>query len=424
MASHSDSVFKLDFDGTAIQCDDGREVSYAELKELSDQAVAGVPPRTLKILLCRNDLATVSTFVGCLNHGIVPLLLSEKIDPGLLRRLEDVYRGSVLHDDLALLLTTSGSTGSPKLVRISYDNLLANYEMCRVATPIGRDDRVVTVLPVNYTFGANLVGSRLHAGASLVLTSKSVMDFEFWQLFDRFGVNRLAGVPYMYEIMAKLRFFKRTLPTLRTLSVGGGALSPELYARYRDWAREKGVSFLVKYGATEATTYMSVFDVNSRPEKSGSVGRPVGGGRFEIEDGELVYYGANVAMGYAECAADLAKGDEWHGRLATGDLAKRDADGYFYLTGRKSRFLKIYGNRVSLAEVENLVKDSVSGVDCAAAGEDNHLVVFITDGLRAEEVSGLIVDRLHYNASSFEIRMVPEIPRTQSGKVDYQALSK
>ena len=92
--------------------------------------------------------------------------------------------------------------------------------------------------------------------------------------------------------------------------------------------------------------------------------------------GELVYRGPNVAMGYARRAEELALGDEWHGELHTGDMARRDGDGFYYIVGRKKRFIKLYGNRVGLDEVERLLAARFPDTGFACVGRDDLLRVF------------------------------------------------
>ena len=132
------------------------------------------------------------------------------------------------------------------------------------------------------------------------------------------------------------------------------------------------------------------------------MGVAIPGGKFSLIDvdgnqvtepeivGELVYEGANVTLGYAEKGEDLAKGDERFGKLITGDMAKKDADGFYYVVGRKKRFLKIFGNRVNLDETERLIKHHFDGLDCACAGKDDLMYIFITDEAKIKEVKTFV----------------------------------
>ena len=413
-------VFDLGRDGTAV-VDEGREVSYRELAALSADAVKGLKPQTVKVVVNGQDLATVATFVGCVNSGVVPLMVPATMDPALLARLRSMYEGKPTSPDLALLLTTSGSTGSPKLVRISRANLRADNEMSERLFSLDAATRMTMILPICYAWGLSVACAVLKAGGALVMTRRTVMDAELADVMLAAGATHLAGVPYMYEVLDRFRFFERKFPALRGLLVSGGALAPALRRKFAEEAKARGISFSEGYGQTETTGVMSTIRTDLLPERIGSIGRAGEGGRFRIDDGELVYEGPIVAMGYAVCAEDLLKGDEWKGVRRTGDLASIDAEGYVTLSGRASRFLKIFGNRVSLDEVENLVKDGFPGAGCAATGADGDLRVFVASAA-PEEVERFLVAKLHFNATVMKVRAVDAIPLNANGKTDYPKL--
>ena len=152
----------------------------------------------------------------------------------------------------------------------------------------------------------------------------------------------------------------------------GGKILSDLHQKFTEFAQREGKNFVVMYGQCEATARMSYLPSERARDKVGSMGIVIPGGKFSLIDvegkeilepetmGELVYEGENVTLGYAECADDLAKGDERYGRQETGDMAKRDGDGFYYIVGRKKRFLKIFGNRVNLDETERMIKGGVS----------------------------------------------------------------
>lgn len=140
--------------------------------------------------------------------------------------------------------------------------------------------------------------------------------------------------------------------------------------------------------------------------------------------GELVYTGSNVTLGYAEKGEDLIKGDERHGILETGDMALFDEDGYFYIVGRKKRFLKIYGNRVNLDEVDRLIKAQFDNIDCASTGEDDHMYIFVTNSAIADKVREFIIAKTKLNPSAFKMIVIDEIPKNDAGKTLYKELTK
>ena len=451
-------LFRLDFWGTAVVTDDGREVSYAELKQMTDEWAAKVPQRSLVFLLVGNNLDSLVAYVACLNHGIVPLMLDAKIDGQLLQRFIEIYRpdfiwrlGSegyvleeglrtsdfrhpALFEDLALLLTTSGSTGSPKLVRQSYRNINANTASIVEYLRLDSTERPITTLPMNYTYGLSIVNSHLTVGATILLTEKSIMQREFWNFFTEQGATSFGGVPYTYEMLDKLMFFRRNLPSLRTMTQAGGKILPTLHQKFAEYAKREGKNFVVMYGQCEATARMSYLPPERALDKVGSMGIAIPGGRFSLIDvdgrainepditGELVYDGANVTLGYAECADDLSKGDERHGRLVTGDMARRDTDGFYYIVGRKKRFLKIFGNRVNLDETERLIKGAFPDLDCACGGIDDKMTIFITDETQVQSIRDFVAEKTHLNFTAFDVRPIVSIPKNESGKTLYSEL--
>ena len=452
-----ETMFNLAPSGIAIITDNGSSYSYAKLKHLSDEWAAKVQPRSLVFLLVGNNFDSLVAYVACLNHGIVPLMLDAHIDGQLLQRFMDIYHpdfiwlpadgGYVLeqlntrnarkelHPDLALLLTTSGSTGSPKLVRQSYTNIKANTASIVEYLGLDATERPITTLPMNYTYGLSIINSHLAVGATILLTDRSIMQREFWNFFTEFGATSFGGVPYTYEMLDKLMFFRRKLPSLRTMTQAGGKLLPVLHEKFAEYAQREGKRFVVMYGQCEATARMAYLPPERALDKIGSMGIAIPGGKFSIIDvdgneisepevtGELVYEGANVTLGYAECAEDLAKGDERHGRLVTGDMAKRDAEGFYYIVGRKKRFLKIFGNRVNLDETERLIKDHFVGIDCACGGVDDKMKIYVA-GFAGDfsDIRDFVAETTHLNFKAFEVVAVDAIPKNASGKTLYTEL--
>ncbi len=456
-------LFCLDFSETAVVTDDGRSVSYAELKRLTDEWAGKVPQRSLVFLLVGNNLDSLVAYVACLNHGIVPLMLDAHIDKQLLQRFMDIYQpdfiwrpadgGYVLepqktlksqkelHPELALLLTTSGSTGSPKLVRQSYINIKANTESIIEYLKLDATERPITTLPMNYTYGLSIINSHLSVGATILLTEKSIMQREFWNFFTEQCATSFGGVPYTYEMLDKLMFFRRKLPSLRTMTQAGGKILPTLHQKFAEYAQREGKQFVVMYGQCEATARMAYLPPERALDKIGSMGIAIPGGRFTIIDdngnaimepettGELVYEGANVTLGYAECEEDLEKGDERHGRLVTGDMAKRDVEGFYYIVGRKKRFLKIFGNRVNLDETERLIKGAFPDIDCACGGVDDKMKIYVTCLPHAEQsndqlvaIRDLVTAKTHLNFAAIEVVPIDAIPKNASGKTLYTEL--
>ena len=234
-------------------------------------------------------------------------------------------------------------------------------------------------------------------------------------------------------MLKKLRFERMNLPSLKYITQAGGKLSTKLCSEFADICSKKGIEFYVMYGQTEATARMSYLPPEYSIKKLGSMGITIPGGEFSLIDGngntiedpnregELVYKGRNVSMGYAECIEDLTKGDENNGVLVTGDMAKRDRDGYYYIVGRKRRFIKLFGNRVNLDETERLLKNIIP--DCACSGKDDEMMIYITDNNRVKEIKSYISQRISINPKAFAVKFISEIPKNSSGKTIYSKLT-
>lgn len=458
-------------DHPALTDECGGVVTYGELAEERERIAAAAGGRCLVFSLCTNSIGSVAGYVSFINAGIVSVLLNAHLEKGLLQHLLAAYQPSYLwlpdeqadgfdgmekvygchgycllktpydkayplFPELALLLTTSGSTGSPKLVRQSYDNIKANAESIIEYLHLDSSERPITTLPMNYTYGLSIINSHLLAGATVLVTDKSLAQKEFWQFFRAQEATSFGGVPYTYEMLDRMRFQRMDLPSLRTMTQAGGKLTPALHRKFAEYAAENGKKFVVMYGQCEATARMGYLPPDKAVEKCGSMGIAIPGGAFHLLDangqviteplitGELIYQGPNVTLGYAECGEDLAKGDERHGVLETGDMAQFDEDGYYYIVGRKKRFLKIYGNRVNLDEIDQMVKAQFTQTDFVSAGVDDHMNLFITDGSVAEAVKEFVVAKTGLNPAAFKTIVINEIPKNDSGKILFGELKK
>lgn len=430
-----------------LYSDKGEIITYGDLDKVCKQFGKKMKARRLAFLLCKNNVESVLFYMACLRNRVVPLLLDAKMDYNLIENLKGIYepdymyapkedgsyeliefhreKDTLLNDALGLLLTTSGSTGSPKLVRQSYENIQSNAEAIAEYLNLNETERPITTLPMNYTYGLSIINSHAQCGAAILLTEYSVFQTEFWNFFRKGKATSFGGVPFTYEMLKKLRFFNMDLPSLKTMTQAGGKLPKYLHEAFASYAKETGKQFIVMYGQTEATARMSYLPAEKSLEKIGSIGIPIPGGAFFLEDEELIYKGKNVTLGYATKKEDLAKEDEHHGILHTGDLARKDADGYFYIMGRKKRFLKILGSRVNLDEVEQLLQETYEGTRFACTGEDDCLEVYVENPqIHIEEAAQYLSRKMKLNESVFHIYKIDAIPMNQSGKTLYEELRR
>jgi acyl-CoA synthetase (AMP-forming)/AMP-acid ligase II len=339
-----------------------------------------------------------------------------------------------LHPDLAVLLATSGTTGSSKYVRLSTANVEANARSIATYLAITPDERPITSLPLHYSFGLSVLNSHWLAGAAVVFSVESVMQRSFWDVVAERRCTSLAGVPYTYQMLERVGFREMDLPAMLTMQQAGGALDRGLVSVYGEHMARKGGRFFVMYGQTEATARMAWVPPDRLAEKVGSAGIAIPGGQLRIDasasqgpgrpaSGEVIYEGPNVMLGYAEGRDDLAKGDELHGVLRTGDIGYLDQDGFLYLTGRSKRIAKVFGLRINLDEVELMLRELGPAAVIASDDVIWGFCAFGTDESVAE-LRGSLSRRLHLHRSALDLRRVSEIPVSGSGKVDYRQVER
>lgn len=450
---------KKDKDKIAVIDDSNRSVTYGDICEFSVEFAKYLSHRTLIFILSENKIGSLLGYTSSLINRIVPLIISSKTEESLYTNLLDHYQpeymwvpnelagklgfqkvfsawdytlvetGKIpvpLYEDLSLLLPTSGSTGSPKLVRHSYRNIEANADNVSRLFELTEDERAMAILPMHYTMGLSVIASHLYIGATLLLSGRSLLDRGFWNMLKE--ATSFTGVPYSFEILAKMRFMKMDLPNLRIITQGGGKLTPELFSSFATYAHDKGKKFIATYGQSECTARMAYLPADLAMIKTCSIGFAEPGGQLSIIDdqghetfegkatGEMVYRGENVTLGYASSKEDLLKGDENHGIMYTGDLACRDEDGCYFIIGRIKRFLKIYGLRISLDEIENMIKSEFQ-VDCFCKGDDYQLIVLVTQSKIKDKIPSFIEEKTHLFHQNIIVRLVDTILRNEAGKV-------
>jgi acyl-coenzyme A synthetase/AMP-(fatty) acid ligase len=444
---------------TAAIDDSGRSITYGDICDFAEEYAKHLPYRTLIFILSENKIGSLLGYTSSLINKVVPLVISAKTEESLYANLRDKYKPEYmwvpdemveslgyerlfsawdyslvktgypkipLYEDLSLLLPTSGSTGSPKLIRHSYRNIEANADNVRRLFELTEDEKAMAILPMHYTMGLSVIASHLLTGATLLLSNRSLLDKGFWTMLKE--ATSFTGVPYSYDILTKMRFTRMDLPNLKIITQGGGKLTEEMWQKLAQYAHDKGKKFIATYGQSECTARMAYLPAEMAMSKVCSIGIAEPGGQLSIVDndgnetfegeanGEMVYRGENVTLGYATCQEDLLKGDENHGVMHTGDLARRDADGCYFIVGRLKRFLKIFGLRIGLDEVENLIKSEYK-IDCFCKGTDEKLIVLVTTPSVMEQLPAFIEEKTHLFHQNIEVQLVDAILRNEAGKV-------
>jgi acyl-CoA synthetase (AMP-forming)/AMP-acid ligase II len=453
----------------------GHAWSYQALRQELKRAAAHLPrTKCLVVVLVRHDAPSLLAYLSALAAGHAVLPLNATLNAELLGTVLATYEPEMVlapadgafaplfetgrayrartgapdgmcawerppsqhavHPDLTLLLSTSGSTGNPKLVRLSRDNVLSNADSIRLALGVDHLERAYLTLPYSYSYGLSVIHSHLLAGACLVIPKATLLERPFWDGMRHHRCTSLACVPYMFEMLRRVGFEKADLPDLRTVTQAGGKLGDELILRFHRSLSARGAQLVVMYGQTEATARITTLPPERLPDKLGSVGFPIPGGSIRIvgDDGEALspgaigeveYTGPNVMMGYGTSRADLARGDELGGVLRTGDVGYLDADGCVFIVGRRKRFSKVFGLRVSLDDVESQLH-AAAPVAVVDGGER-----IIVCGTPASEVAVRerlkeLSAQLHIPPASFLVHVVEAIPLLPSGKIDYRQLTQ
>ena len=437
--------------------DGGQSMSYGELCREVDhrQRKIDESPLGLMALAFSPTIDSVVTYLSALASRR-PLVLLESgstpastewlfrnYDPAIIagftekpdgfKNAQDLYVRipDTLVTNPCLCLTTSGSTGSPKLVRLSYSSVSLNAQSITLALNIDEGSRAITSLPLNYSYGLSVLNSHLFSGASVVLTAETILSRDFWNLFDIAQCTTFAGVPYSYSLLKRLRFSPTDHPSLQVMTQAGGKLDGATRQYFHQLLDGHKKQFIIMYGQTEATARMSVLPHSDFLQHEDSAGTAIPMGSFRILDeygeelqpgneGLIVYQGPNVMDCYVSNIADFDQSPKYHGELITGDRGFLDSDGFLYITGREKRIGKIHGTRINLDEVEDLIRSD--GFSCAVTNLDEVLHFFFEKQAQCYFTPKDLAHKFKVHSSAIKIHIIELLPLLSSGKVDYPRL--
>jgi acyl-CoA synthetase (AMP-forming)/AMP-acid ligase II len=456
-----------------VNAPSGQTISAAEIRD----SVRSVAAAFLTAGLCAGDriligcsLSSASTMVylGAMYAGLVPVPLEDRSlestgeSLSLRTRSKAVWtekegqcawaqRAGVLHfvgrfenrlagsmdavgraeTDLAALMPTSGSTGIPRLVRVTHGNLIANTEAIIRSQSLSTDERAMLILPLNYCFGASVIHTHLYQGGGVVFDSRFMFPDKVLRAINTYGCTTFAGVPTVYNILIGRSSIRSIpMPGLRRFLQAGGPLAPTGIQTMREMVPH--AHFFTMYGQTEATSRISCLPPERLTEKIGSAGLPLDNLILRIADeqgqelpegqtGEVWIKGPSICDGYFEDPKETSRKfcDGW---LKTGDLGALDRDGYLWIKGRKGDFMKIRGIRVSFAEVEAKVAATPGVYECAAssiphpeAGEA--LALFIVPEKGAIDLPERVRRAIPPQWTCSAVNLVADLPKTSNGKI-------
>lgn len=451
------SLFELEnFEGSAAPLcrdDDSGWISYGDaykkIVQIIDEQNLGCDAAKRLILFSgENSTQSLLYYIACLSMGHTLVLLSKDTPASTLSTYTAAFNPDMLisfdqgkpivqitrdiplseiADEICLLLSTSGSTGDPRFAKFTADAMRSNAQSIIEYLGITSSDTALAHLPMNYSFGVSILNSHILARASLVFTNKSMMELSYWDSFSE--VTSFSGVPFHYEMLDKLRFHRKTFPKLKTLTQAGGALSPTLIKKFAENAEENGQNFFVMYGQTEASPRLAYLPPEACHDHAGKIGCAIPGVTLSVQnpmtgealppgqEGELIAYSPSITLGYVTGREDLNDPDSFGGRLATGDLAIQTESGFFQITGRMSRFIKLQGNRVNLSAIEQRLGEI--GFEVICVGEDEALFVVLLRQDEVDTVKALITEHFEFSPRAFKVVPMDNIPRSDSGKPAY-----
>lgn len=464
-------ILKKYKDNIAYLYEDGGEqvnFTFQQVNEAIQQNGAYLNNKDIKLVLLvtSNSISSILLYLSCLYYKKAVMLVDTKSDSVLIKKIIATYKPTLFcfpmvreaqfhdlglhvtwlfkdyflvsskqriypHPDLRLLLSTSGSTGSQKFVRLSEKNILANASSIKEYLNISEKDRAITNLPLSYSYGLSIINSYLLSGASVVITNELIVSRKFWDIFNKTGVTSLSGVPYTYKILKDLKFDRMDLPSLKTMTQAGGRLNPTDIEWFHCACQNKNIKLYIMYGQTEATARISYVPPDQLHRKIGSIGIPIPGGKLRVNKkatkeypAELIYYGKNVMLGYSEGSGNLSLGPSMAGRLETGDLGYMDSDGYFYITGRSKRFAKLAGFRINLDELEKSLEENFGGEVACSYEDDTYIKVYFTSkSLEEDKAYSYISNTFNINTSFIQVKRIDSLPKTVNGKKNYMELS-
>ncbi len=342
----------------------------------------------------------------------------------------------------AAIVYTSGSTGRPRGATLSHRNVVANTRSIISYLKLTRDDRVLDVLPFYYVYGKSLLNTHVAVGGSLVIEESLLFPELILDRMEEEEATGFSGVPSTFAILLnRSTLAERALPNLRYVTQAGGAMPPETIRRLIEAL--PGKEIVIMYGATEASARLSYLDPAELPRKVGSIGKAIPGVELDLikedgtrcgpgETGEIVARGSNIMLGYWNDETETAKVMSEHG-LHTGDLGRKDEEGYFYIVGRKRDMIKAGAHRISAKEVEEAIAEcgdidevAVIGVPDDILGEAIVAIVTLrpTGGGGADELLEYCQARLPAYKVPREIEIRRTLPKSGAGKIDKELLRR
>jgi len=453
----------------AIIYDDNQKLSYETIIKKTNELGKKIKKRTLIIIISENSLGSLLSYIFCIIKKHPAIIIDSKTPFEKIKDILKVYKpefifGSKKYEynfgkyfnikynffdqyiyknerykkilfekNLSILLSTSGSMGGIKFAKLSYQNLKFNTNSILSYLKIKSSDTSITNLPISYSYMLSVINTHLEIGGKIVISKYSILQKEFWNIFNSQKITSFNGVPYTYEIIKKIGFKKLKTQNIKYLTQAGGKLDLSILNELINFSNKEKIKFISMYGQTEASPRISYLDAKFTKKKIGSIGRAIPGNKIYLLDqnkkkivtpyviGELICEGKNIFMGYSNNYLDLKK-KSGPSILMTGDLGYFDKNKFFYVTGRISKIVKIFGNRIDLEFLENKMVEK--GFKVACLSDDKKIFLFSEKMYNKKNLLSAAEKITNVNIGYLKTIKLKSFPRTTNNKISYMKLKE
>ena len=462
------SSFKKNKNKTALINENGKKYKFKDILDIEKNFKKKVEKDQLILVLANNSISSILSYiVSILNQNKI-ILIDENLNNAEIEKIIMLYEPSYIvskiekpyfgiiqkpvfrildslilktkfkkHDlkkDLLILLPTSGSTGSSKFVQLSKKNIISNTKSILKYLKINSNDRAVTNMPFYYSYMLSILNTHLFSGASIFVSNKTIIEKKFWNEFKKQKITSFNGVPYTWEVLNRVGKEKIFTNNIKYITQAGGKLDYDLANKIYQLCKQKKKDMYIMYGQTEASPRISYIKNENIIKYKGSIGKPINGVNMWIENknskkilkpnmkGEIFISGENIMMGYSSSVEDIkiTNISKKKLKLNTGDIGYFNEDGFFYITGRSNRIVKIYGNRIDLNEIERKMKDFSINVTCI--NKENNLVVFFNKKFSQKKIENKLYDVMKLNLNKVKFVKIEKMPMTKNKKINYKEL--
>lgn len=462
--------FKKYKNNIAIIDQEFTNLSYKKVLKEIDKIKKNVKKKSLILIISENSLGSLLAYIFCITNNHPAIIIDSKTsNQNILKILKNYqpnyvflnkkkenilkknctikynffdqillknkkYKKIKLNKNLSLLLSTSGSMGSIKFVKLSKSNLKHNTDSIIKYLKINSNDCSITNLPISYSYMLSVINTHLEVGASIIISKYSLIEKKFWEILKNSKITSFNGVPYTYEILNKIGFKNIKIDSLKYLTHAGGKIEKNKLKEIIKFCIKNNLQFFSMYGQTEASPRISYLKPKFSKKKIGSIGKAIPGNKIYIADhlgkriskpyieGEIICEGKNIFMGYSRNYDDLKDPNQENFKLKTGDLGFFDKDRFFYVTSRISKIAKIFGNRIDLGALEDLM--NLKGYKIACLSDNEKIFVFFDQKFNKKKLINAISKITNLNIGSFELNKLKNFPRTSNNKISYNKLKE